>query len=85
MDDLLNTIRAAQVSAAEAAVIADLEAKGLIEKPKPTLAELKADMLAKIRAAEKSAYAYFRECEVGDERIRAHEVYENLLYATRVR
>lgn len=51
---------------------------------KPTLAELKVDMLAKIREAEKAAYAYFCECEVGPERIRAHDVYENLLYAMRV-
>ncbi|MEX3933314.1 hypothetical protein AB4Y32_16175 [Paraburkholderia phymatum] len=51
---------------------------------KPTLAELKSDMLAKIREAEKAAYAYFCECEVGPERERAHDVYSNILYSTRV-
>jgi hypothetical protein len=51
---------------------------------KPTLAELKADMLDKIREAEKAAYAYFCECEVGPERIRASEVYDNIRNATRV-
>lgn len=51
----------------------------------PMLAALKSDMFEKIRLAEKAAYAYFCECEVGPERERAHEVYSNILYATRVR
>jgi hypothetical protein len=32
---------------------------------------MKADMLSKLRDAEKAAYAYFCECPIGDERIRA--------------
>lgn len=48
------------------------------------LAELKADMLAKIREAEKAAYAYFCECPVGLERNDASEVYDNIRNATRV-
>ena len=63
----------------------DAEQEAIAAASKPTLEELKSDMLAKIREAEKAAYAYFCECEVGDERTRAHDVYQNILYATRVR
>lgn len=45
---------------------------------------LKQDLLEKHRAAEKAAYEYFCACEVGDERSRAFEVYENIRNATRV-
>jgi hypothetical protein len=34
---------------------------------------------------EKAAYAYFCACPVGPERTRAHDIYRNILYATRVR
>ena len=37
MTDLLARVRAAQVAAGEQAVIADLQAKGLIPAPEPTL------------------------------------------------
>jgi hypothetical protein len=37
-----------------------------------------------IQAAEKAAYAYARECEVGKERIRAFEIHENIRNAGRV-
>lgn len=51
----------------------------------PTIAleQLKADLLSKLHAAEKAAYAYFCECDVGAERTRAYQVYENILNATR--
>ena len=51
---------------------------------KPTLGELKEAMLARIREAELAAYAYFRECDVGDERTFAYEVYERIRNSTRV-
>lgn len=37
-----------------------------------------------MREAEKVAYAYFCECDVGREREKAHEIYENLRLAGRV-
>jgi predicted SprT family Zn-dependent metalloprotease len=49
------------------------------------LAALKKEMFDAIRVAEKASYAYFCACEVGPERIRAHDVYSNILYSTRVR
>lgn len=48
------------------------------------LALLKAERNAKILEAEKAAYAYFCECDLGPEREKAHEVYKNVLYALRV-
>lgn len=47
------------------------------------VAALKKDFHEKRQAAEKAAYAWFCECEVGPERERAHEIYTNILYATR--
>lgn len=47
------------------------------------LAKLKADRDAAIRTAEKAAYAYFCECEVGAERVRASEVFDNVRTALR--
>ena len=35
-----------------------------------------------IREAERAAYAYFAECEVGNERTFAHTVYERVRHAT---
>jgi len=48
------------------------------------LEDLRNDMLNKHREAEKAAYAYFCECEVGPQRERAHQIYENIRNATRV-
>lgn len=48
------------------------------------LAEMKTEMLAALRIAEKKAWAYFCECPVGREREHAHDVYENIRNATRV-
>lgn len=42
------------------------------------LAKLKAERDTAIRTAEKAAYAYFCECEVGAERIKAGEIYDNV-------
>ena len=50
----------------------------------PTLAELKADVQKKIRAAEQAAYKYACECDVGRDRERAFDVYENVRTAMRV-
>jgi len=51
--------------------------------------EKKLAALKKVRGelmeqAEKAAYAYFCECEVGPERIAAAEIYDNLRNAGRV-
>ncbi|WCM21411.1 hypothetical protein NDK50_08165 [Paraburkholderia bryophila] len=83
MSDLIRNIRAAQIAAGEAAVLESLRESGLLADAKPTLADLKSDMLAKIREAEKAAYAYFCECDVGPDRERAHDIYENVRNATR--
>ena len=37
-----------------------------------------------MREAEKTAYEYFCNCELGSEREKAHEIYENLRNAGRV-
>ena len=44
----------------------------------------KAKLLGLMREAEKVAYEYFCECDIGDERIRAHQVYENIRLSTMV-
>jgi hypothetical protein len=49
-----------------------------------TLEDLKAKRNQLMRDAEKAAYEYFCECEVGREREKAHEIYENLRHAGRV-
>ncbi len=46
--------------------------------------KLKQEALAKIREAEKAAYAWACECDVGAERVRAFEIYDNVRTATRV-
>ncbi len=48
------------------------------------LDKMKQDALSKIREAEKATYAWACECEVGPERIRAFEIYDNVRTATRV-
>lgn len=45
------------------------------------LQSLKEDFLAKHKACEKAAYEYFAACPVGDERIIAGEVYQNIRLA----
>jgi len=87
MSDLINQIRTAQIRAAEDVVLASLEDKGL-SRSEPLseadlLAALKTDMLNKIRAAEQAAHAYFAACPVGEERIRASDVYENIRHSLR--
>lgn len=88
MSDLINRIRTAQVRAAEDLVLESLRDKGLlIDEPlseADQLAALKRTMLEARQAAEKAAHAYFSACPVGDERIWASEVYENIRNATRV-
>lgn len=37
-----------------------------------------------LSAAEKAWWAYFCECEVGPERVRAHEIYERIRRATHI-
>ncbi len=49
-----------------------------------SIEELKTEMLTKHQEAEKAAYEYFCECEVGPERIRAGEIYNNIRIAIRV-
>lgn len=48
------------------------------------LAELKRKRDELMRQAERAAYEYFCECEIGNERIKAHDIYDNLLNAGRV-
>ena len=48
------------------------------------LQELKRKRDEAIRAAEKAAYEYFCQCEVGQERIRAGDIYDNVRTAQRV-
>ena len=47
--------------------------------------ERKRKLLELMREAEKLAYEYFAECELGNEREVAHRVYENIRTATMVR
>lgn len=48
------------------------------------LADLKKARNELITKATEAAYAYFCECEVGIEREKAHDIYENLRCAGRV-
>jgi hypothetical protein len=48
------------------------------------LQELKDKRNQLMREAEKAAYEYFCECDVGREREKAHEIYENIRTAGRV-
>ena len=49
------------------------------------LAALKAEFQRLRMLTEKAAWAYFCACPVGPDRNRAHDIYSNILYATRVR
>jgi len=48
------------------------------------LEALKRDMLEKHEATVTAAYKYFCALPIGDARIQAHEVYQNIRLATRV-
>lgn len=41
-------------------------------------------LLAQLRETEKLAHEYFSDCDLGQERIAAYEIYENVRTATRV-
>lgn len=47
------------------------------------LERLKTEMLEAISVAEKAAYAYFCECDVGPDRSFAHDIYETIRNSTR--
>lgn len=47
--------------------------------------ELKRKLISAIENAEKLAYEYFRNCELGSERKAAGQVYENLRAAAKVK
>lgn len=47
------------------------------------LKKMKATALIKLREAEIAMYAYFQALPVGEERIKAGEVYDNIRNATR--
>jgi hypothetical protein len=51
---------------------------------KEELANLKEIRDSAMRTAEKAAYSYACACEVGNERTKAFEIYENVLNAGRV-
>lgn len=44
---------------------------------------MREEMLAHLRIAEQLAYKIFCDTDVGPERFRAHDIYENILNATR--
>jgi hypothetical protein len=48
------------------------------------LAQMRTEMLDHLNKAEKLAYAIFCATDVGRDRIKAHQVYENIQNATRV-
>lgn len=48
------------------------------------LSRLKKTALDKLREAEIAMHDYARECDVGDERTKAFEVYERIRTATRL-
>ena len=54
------------------------------ETQEQKLARLKAARNELMRQAEKAAHEYFKECELGPERIAAGDIYENLRTAGRV-
>jgi hypothetical protein len=60
-----------------------LTEKIMTETEEQLVARLKAEMQAARLTAEKAAWAYFCACPVGPERTKAHEIYSNILYATR--
>ena len=49
-----------------------------------TLEQLRDEMYAKQREAEQAAHAYAVACDVGQERTKAFEIYDNIRNATRV-
>ena len=51
-------------------------------KENKKLDELRANMFDSLLAAEKAAYAYFQECDVGPNRDFAYEVYDRIRRAT---
>ena len=85
MSDLIAQIQAAQRNAGEAAVIANLEASGLVTKSEAEkLEEAKTKAHRLLDAASKAWYEYAGMCEVGSDRTRAFEVYENVHNARRL-
>lgn len=54
------------------------------ESEREIIEELKEDMLKKRNEAEKAAYAYCCACDLGDEREKAFQIYENIRNATRL-
>ena len=46
---------------------------------------LRVDAFEKLQAAEKAMHAYAASCDVGEERIEAFEIFENIRVAARVR
>lgn len=49
----------------------------------PKTVQLRTEMYAKLREAETAAHAYFAQCEVGDERSWAAEIYDIIRTAPR--
>lgn len=49
-----------------------------------TQVALKKELIDAIAHAEKLAFEYFRQCDVGQEREAAGQVYENIRTATRI-
>lgn len=86
MSALQAQIYEAQRDAGERVVLAHLEQSGLIVKTEAEkLAEARIRAHAAADAAERLWYEYAGMIDVGQDRIRAFEVYENLRLARRVR
>jgi hypothetical protein len=54
------------------------------ETQEQKLARLKAVRNEAMRVAERAAYDYFKECDLGEERVKAGDIYENIRTAGRV-
>ena len=54
------------------------------QPPADKILQRKMIMLEKRLEAEKAAYAYFTECDIGLEREQAYNIYENIRNATRL-
>lgn len=80
---LLDEIQIAQRNAGEAAVIANLDRLGLVsDEEKLALAKEAAHRA--LTAAERAWYEYAGLVDVGPERTRAFEIYENVRNARRI-
>jgi hypothetical protein len=85
MSDLIRQIQTAQRNAGEAAVVEHLMASGLIVPSEAEkLAAARKEAHDALTAAERAWYAYAGLCDVGPDRTRAFDVYENIRNSRRL-